>query len=182
MANLILLKTNGTPIVWADTTDYAGAGGTRTHQITLAGLATTNGRAGEKADMDTGQAVANRQSQRWAATLRVEMAVAPVDGITVELYWAASLSATAATANPAQLTGADEALTAPTAGQLGQLQWIGSLTLQALAVTYIQQKTFITTLPTQWGMPVVVNRSAQAFDADDIQMSVTLTPLEDEAQ
>ena len=182
MANLILLKTNGTPIVWADATDYAGAGGTRTHQIDLTSLATTNGRAGAKADMDTGQAVADRQSQRWAVTLRVEIDVAPVDGAVVELYWAPSLSATAATANPAQLTGADEALAAPTSGRLGQLQFIGALPLQALADTYIQQKTFITTLPTQWGMPVVVSRAVQAFEGDAVEMSITFTPLEDESQ
>ena len=39
MANKIQFN-QGTAIVWADTTDYAGDGGTRTHQILLAALAT----------------------------------------------------------------------------------------------------------------------------------------------
>ena len=50
MANEVLLKS-GTPKAWADTTDYAGDGGTRTHQIDLTSLADGAARQGAKADL-----------------------------------------------------------------------------------------------------------------------------------
>lgn len=185
MPNKILFGADGTPLVWADSADYAGQGGTRTHQITLAALAVGAARQGEKADLDRG-VVTDRMPQRWAVTPRIEMDVAPANGKTVDLYWSSSLSATPATANDGACTGADAAY-AGSAGStlaetLQQLQYIGSLTLTNDADTIIQQTTFICTFPTQWGMPVVVNNSDQAFEGDDVEMSITLIPLEDEAQ
>lgn len=185
MPNKILLAADGTPIVWADSADYAGQGGTRTHQITLAGLGSMDARQGEKADMDRG-VVADRMAQRWAVTLRIEMNVAPANYKTVDLFWAPSLSATPADANPGGTTGADAAYTGTAGSTIGeslmQLQRIGALPLTNDADGVIQQKTFITTLPTQWGMPVVHNYSDQAFEGDDVEMSITFTPLEDESQ
>jgi len=185
MANKILVGANGTPIVWADTTDYAGDGGTRTHQIDLTSLGDAAARQGAKADMDTG-GVSNRLPRRWAVTLRVEFDVAPSDNTTVDLYWAASLSSTAATANPGGTTGSDAAYTG-TAGStlaesLNQLQFIGSLYNTNDAATVVLQQTFITVIPLQYGMPVVINNGGQAFEGDAIEMSITFTPLEDEVQ
>jgi len=48
MANQIPVLS-GTPVVWADTTDYAGDGGARTHQIDLTSLADGAARQGAKA-------------------------------------------------------------------------------------------------------------------------------------
>ena len=108
MANKILVAANATPLVWADTTDYAGDGGTRTHQILLAALAAAAARQGAKADIDNGL-VTNRFARRYAVTMRIEFDVAPADGGSVDLYWAASLNSTAATANPGGTTGSDAA-------------------------------------------------------------------------
>lgn len=185
MANKILVAANATPVVWADSADYAGDGGVRTHQITLASLGAGAARQGAKADMDNGL-VADRIARRHAVTLRIEMDIASAVNKTVDLYWAASLSSVAGTANPGGCTGADAAYTGTAAGTLAQglmqLQPIGSLAVQLDVAPVVQQKTFVTSIPLQWGMPVVVNNSNQAFEGDDIEMSVTFTPLEDEVQ
>lgn len=185
MANKILLAANATPIVWADITDYGGDGGSRTHQILLAALAAGAARQGAKADMDNGL-VTDRIARRYAVTLRIEMDVASADNKTVDLYWAASLNSTAATANPGGCSGSDAAYTGTAAGTLAegllQLQFIGSLAVQNDVATVVQQQTFVTSIPLQYGMPVVVNNSDQAFEGDDVEMSVTFTPLEDEVQ
>lgn len=185
MANKVLIAANATPIVWADTADYAGDGGARTHQIDLTSLAAAAARQGAKADMDNGL-VANRIARWYSVTLRIEMDVASADNLTVDLYWAGSLNSTAGTANPGGTTGADAAYTGTAAGTLAegllQLQRIGSLALQNDIAAVVQQQTFITRIPTQWGMPVVVNNSDQAFEGDANEMSITFTPLEDEIQ
>ena len=185
MANKVLIAANTPPIVWADTTDYAGDGGARTHQILLAALAAGAARQGDKADMDTG-GVTDRFARWYAVTLRIEMDIASADGLTVDLYWAGSLIVTAAIANPGGTTGSDAAYTGTAAGTLEegllQLEPIGSLALQNDIATVVQQQTFITRIPTQFGMPVVVNNSDQAFEGDDVEMSITFTPLEDEIQ
>lgn len=184
MPNKILLHANGTPKVWADTTDYAGDGGARTHQIDLTSLAAGAARQGAKADMDIDGS--DHLPQRWAVTLRVEFDVAPGDNKSVDLYWAASLSETAATANPGGTTGSDAAYTGTAGSTLAesllQLQFIGSLSCTNDAADVVLQQTFITTIPTQFGMPVVVNNADQAFEGNAVEMSITFTPLEDEAQ
>lgn len=186
MANKVLVAANATPRVWADIGgDYAGAGGAGTHQITLASLAAGAARQGAKADMDGGL-VADRFARWFAVTLRIEMDVASADNKTVDLYWAPSLNSTAATANPGGTTGSDAAYTGTAAGTLAEgllnLDPIGSLAIQNDVAPVVQQKTFIYKLPTQFGMPVLVNGSDQAFEGDDIEMSITFTPLEDEIQ
>ena len=185
MANKVLVDHSNTPIVWADSADYAGDGGARTHQITLASLANGAARQGAKADMDTG-GVTDRLPRRWAVTLRIEFDVAPSDNTIVDLYWAASLNSTAATANPGGTTGSDAAYTGTAGSTLAesllQLQLIGSLFNTNDAATVVLQQTFITTIPLQYGMPVIVNNGGQAFEGDDIEMSITFTPMEDEIQ
>lgn len=185
MANKILVGM-GTSIVWADIGgDYGDSPLTGTHQITLVSLAAAAARQGAKADMDTG-GVANRFARRFAVTLRVEFDVAPADGGTVDLYWAASLSSTAATANPGGTTGSDAAYTGTAGSTLAesllQLQFIGSLSVTNDAATVVLQQAFMFECPTQYGMPVLVNNGSQAFEGDDIEMSISFTPLEDEIQ
>ena len=77
MANEILVKS-GTPVVWADVTDYAGDGGARTHQIDLTDLADGAARQGAKADLGATRA------KRYAVTLCVEMAVVPAAQMALE--------------------------------------------------------------------------------------------------
>ncbi len=180
-----------TPRVWADSSDYDGDGGTRTHQIDLTSLGNGAARQGAKADMAVMRGVDKGGDAgayyhiplRWAVTLRIEMDVDATDNTTVDLYWGASLSATAATANPGGLTGADAAYTGTADSTLAegllQLQLIGSLALQNDNAPIVQQQTFITTLPLRYGMPVVMNNGGQAMEGDAIEMSITFTPLVD---
>lgn len=185
MANKILVSANATPLVWADTTDYAGDGGTRTHQIDLTSLGAGAARQGAKADIDNGL-VTDRFARRYAVTMRIEFDVAPADGDTVDLYWAASLSSTATTANPGGTTGSDAAYSGTAGSTLAesllQLEFIGSLMCTNDAATVVLQQTFIIELALQHGMPVVFNNAGQAFEGDAIEMSITFTPLEDEVQ
>ncbi len=184
MANKILVGM-GTSIVWADTTDYGGSPLTRTSQIDLTSIAAAAARQGAKVDMDTG-GVTDRFARRFGVTLRVEFDVAPADGGSVDLYWAASLSGTAGTANPGGTDGTDSAYTGTAGSTLAesllQLQFIGSLMVTNDAATVVQQQAFIVEIPTQYGMPVLVNNGSQAFEGDAIEMSISFTPLEDEIQ
>ena len=179
MANKVQIN-EGTPVVWADTTDYGGDGGARTHQLSLAALADGAARQGAKADLG------NPRPNKYAVTMRLEYDVAPADDTAAYLYWAPSLSGTAATANPAGTTGSDAAYTG-TAGStlaesLQQLIIIGVLPLTNDADTIIQQKTFWFAPPTRYGMPVVYNAGGQALEGDDVEMSITFTPEDDEVQ
>lgn len=179
MANEILTKS-GTPVVWADTTDYAGDGGTRTHQIDLTDLADGAARQGAKADLGATRA------KRYAVTLCVEMAVAPASGATIALYWAASPHATAGLINPGGCTGADAAYTG-TAGDslddsLPQLQFIGNLILTSDTDPVLHSQTFTLFPAHRYGMPVVDNNGGQAMHSDAIECFVALTPLIDEVQ
>lgn len=177
MPTEILIKSN-TAIVWADTTDYAGSGGTRTDQIDLTSVVDNAARQGAKADLGITRA------NRFALTLRIEWSVAPVSGVTVDLFFAPSINATAGTANPGGASGADAAYTG-TAGDslddsLLQLDFVGALVCTSDAL--VQQQTFLYEPPSRWTSPVVVNRSGQSFIADAVEMSITATPIVDEIQ
>ena len=179
MANLI--QTNaGTPIVWADTTDYGGDGGSRTDQIDLTSLANGAARQGVKKDLG------DPRARQYAVTLRLEYDVAPGANVFAYLYWAPSLSVTDGTANPAAISGVDGAYTgtagATLAQSLPQLMLIGVMQLTLDADTIIQQETWMFTPPTQYGSPVVYNAGGQALEGDAEEMSITFTPEDDEAQ
>ena len=179
MANEVLVKQD-TPIVWANTGDYAGDGGTRTHQIDLTGVVAAEAREGAKADLGATRA------SRYAATLRIEFATAPADGDTVDLYLGTSLSVTAGTANPGELTGADADYTGSTGSTLAesllQLDFVGSLICTNDATALVQQQTFVYSPALQYLIPVVHDNGADNFHSDAVEMSITLTPLIDEIQ
>ncbi len=140
MANEILVKS-GTPIVWADTTDYAGDGGSRTHQIDLTGVVAAEAREGEKGDFGATRAA------RFGVTVRAEWATAPADGETLDLYMGPSISGTAGTANPGELTGADADYTGSTGSTLAesllQFDFVGSLAVTNDAIGLVEQQTFV---------------------------------------
>ncbi len=179
MANEVLVKS-GTPVVWADTTDYAGDGGARTHQIDLTDLADGAARQGAKADLGATRA------ERYSVTFCVEMAIAPASGATVNLYWATSPHATAATMNPGGCTGADAAYTGTTGDSLddslNQLIPVGSLYLTSDADPVLHSMTFTLYPPHRYGMPVVDNNGGQAMHSDAIECFVALTPIIPEIQ
>jgi hypothetical protein len=187
MPNDVLIEQK-TPIVWADSTDYAGDGGARTHQIDLTGVAAAAARQGAKADVAAAaySGVADRRAGTFAVTARIEFAAAPTDGDVVDIYMGPSLSGTAATANPGGLTGADAAYTG-TAGStlaesLMQLDFIGSLICTNDGTTVVLQQTWVYSPSLPYVSPVVVNNGTPAFVADAVEMSITMTPLVDEIQ
>ena len=180
MANKIYFDpTSDTAKVWADFADdfNDSVAGTE-YQITLAALGIGDSRQGAKGDMF----VNTHLPQRWAVLARIEMDVAVADGEGVHIYWAASPHATAGTLNPYLITGADAEIATPTAGFLGQLQYIGTVPLTVAIAPNVHQKCFITTLPLRYGSPLVFNDTTQAFEGDDIEMFVAFYPLVDEAQ
>lgn len=184
MANKILVGMN-TPLVWALASDFGNSPFADTHAITLVSLAAAAARQGEVADIDNGL-VANRFARRYTVTARIEFDAAPADGGKVDVYWAASLTSVASVANPGGTDGTDAAYSG-TAGStlaesLRQLQFMGSLMVTNDAAPIVQQQAFLVELPTQYGMPVVVNNGSQKLEGDGVEMSIIFTPLEDEIQ
>ncbi len=179
MANKILVG-QGTQLVWANAGDYGNSPVADTDQIDLTSVAVGEAREGAKGDLTATMA------RRYSVTMRIEFITDPVVGETVDLYWGASLSAVAGTANPGNLTGAD----ADYAGSVGstlaqtlpQLQYLGSLICTLDNTTVVQQTTFVVELPLRYGIPVVVNNTSDIFEDDAVEMSITFTPLEDEIQ
>lgn len=176
----------GTPICWADATDYVNtaSGISRTHQLDLTSVAAAAARQGAKADLG-----ANRAGS-YAAKAGIEFAVAPVAGTRVEFYWSSSFSGTAGTGNDGGVatTGADAAW-APGGGAEADIDEfkrllipIGYLAVTADATTQVQVVTLRSRLwlPTRYGQPIIKNATAQAFVADAVEMYFALIPNNDD--
>ena len=178
LPNYAKLST-GTPIVLADATDYSPAAannlGTRTDQIDLTSLAAGAARQGDKFDFGTEWDI------QYSLSAAIEWASSPVDGESIDFYIAFSPDATAANANPGNVSGSDSAYTGYSSDlndSLSQLKYLGSMS--AVANTSVQIQTqIITFVPTaRYATLVVVNSSdADNFAADAIEMSVSLTPI-----
>ena len=168
MPNEVLQKT-GTRKTWK------ASGGDAA--ITLAGLANNAGRQGVKLDLG-----ATRAAQ-YAVRVTFGFAVAPTAGNVVEVYWSASSSVTAATDNDGAATGADAAY--PTSGTLDdvkkQLMLLGCLTDYNSTAEQTQTIGRFSP-PERYGMPVVVNKSGQAFQAAEGGMKIEIIPIVDEVQ
>lgn len=157
----------GTPLTW----DAAGT----TYALTLTSLAAANARQGAKGDLGATRAV------RWSVRVALDFEVAPVAGAPVEIWWSSSSSATAATDNTGGCSGADAAYTGYADGSLAagklQLQLIGVMPATANADTIVNTAEFPFYPLSRYGMPVVVNGTAQAFHDDAATFKVILTPL-----
>jgi len=180
MANLILLN-EGTPIVWADIGgDFGDSPIPGTVQITLVSLANGAARQGVKVDLG------DPRAEIYEITFRPELDAAPASGATIELYMAPSPDGTAGTANPGGVSGADAAYTG-TAGDsladsLKQLDLVGALVCTSDAAIVVQQQSFKYSPPSRYVSPVVMNSSGQAFEGDDIEMSIIMIPIPPEVQ
>lgn len=180
MANEILVKMP-TPVCWADTTDYnsAGSGISRTHQIDLTSIADDAARQGDKADLGV------TRPEAYAVLVGIEMDVAPTAGTHIEVYWSESFSGTAGTGNSGGASGTDLAYKAGEEDEWKkQLTLIGVLVLTNDAATTVQRACINDQFnaPTRYGMPIVLNKSGQAFEGDAIEMYVALVPRTDELQ
>ena len=178
-----ILRKFGTPIVWADSTDFSNTlnGYTRTHQILLAALANGAARQGAKADLTT------KPAGLYLPHVGIELDVAAGAGTVISFYWAASPLAAVGTCNPGGTSGADAAYTGTAgdtlANSLKALTWMGDLELTVDIATVVQYGTLpMFPMELQYGMPVVVNSSGQALEGDDIEMFFALWPLIDESQ
>lgn len=179
MGREVLYKT-GTPLVWANSGDYNGDGGDRTHQISLASLADGAAREGDKADLGEIHAL------EYAVSICLEMGSAPTSGMVFDIYWAASSHATAGTLNPGGCSGADAAYTGTSGDSLDdslkQLDFIGSVVLTSDAAPALQVMTFIFRPSLRYGMPVVDNNSGQALHNDSVEMFMRMEPIIAEIQ
>jgi hypothetical protein len=180
VANEVLVK-DGTPVVWADTTDYnsAGSGFTRTHQLDLTSIADGAAREGAKADLGATRAAA------YSVHVGFEVDVAPTAGNPISVYWSSSYSSTAGTGNAGGAAGADQAYKAGEEAEWAkQLILIGVLACTNDAATTVQRQCINNCFspPERYGMPIVLNGSGQALEGDAVEMYVALVPIVDEVQ
>ena len=174
----------GTPICWADTTDYSStnSGIARTHQIDLTSLADGDARQGAKADLTATRAPA------YAVIVCLEFDVAPTAGEVVHIMWSASTSVTAGTGNTggSASTGADADWDPGGAAEADRAEYINHLTRMG---TFIAAEDAATTYqvacvnkafepPTQYGFPVVFNQAGQALEGNAVEMYIALVPIE----
>lgn len=176
-----ILTKIGTPIVFADTTDYSSSlsGYTRTAQLDLTSIANGAARQADKVDVGATRAA------KFAVHVGIEMDVAPTAGAVIEFYWSASASGTAGTGNAAGAGGADAAYKAGEEAEwLRQAEFIGELVLTADAATTVQRGCINPAfVPSQrYGQVIVYNRGGQAFEGDAVEMYVALVPIIDESQ
>lgn len=142
-------------------------------QIDLTGVAATGGARESNKTADLG----DPHDALFLVEACIEFETAPADGGSVAFYWANSPSGTAGTGNPGGLTGADAAFT-DTTGNLGQMQFIGSLSLRNNVINIGQVGLFQPLH--RYGILVVVNNGSTAFRSTATAMDEThivMTPI-----
>jgi hypothetical protein len=170
-----------TPVVWADSTDYSNPGGlARTHQLNMESVANGAARQGAKADLG------NPRAARYSVLVGVEAgASAPTAGGEYEFWWSSSPDPDATDVNAGGASGSDGAYKAGEEDEWKrQLIYVGSLIVTNDGAGTVQRQCINTCFvpPTQYGMPVFVNKSGQTVDTDATNMWFALVPLADEAQ
>ncbi len=166
----------GTPIVWADDTDFSGTanGFTKTHQLDLTSVASSEAREGAKADLTV------LMAPEYAVRMCLEYAVAPVAGKIAQVGFAWSQSGTAGTGNDAGATGADADYKLAS-----EVEWFAQLQsdcvnmpLTADATGVIQFATLgILTPKSQHVSPIFHNLGGQAIHSDAVEKFNALIPL-----
>lgn len=185
MANEILIK-DGTQLLFADhATDFGSAPATAGNsliigtptdvQIDLTSVGASGGARASAKTADLGSVKAGA----YSVMACLVHAATPIEGEFVYFYWAPSPSATAATGNPGNVTGSDAAYT-DTDGLLGQLQFIGALSLRANVLNIGYVGTFQP--KHRYGSLVIVNQSAAAFHTAMDETHIAITPIISEVQ
>lgn len=189
MANEILLKLK-TQIRFFVTGSFSPADpatnwtiGTPTDVVlTLSGVATAAGRQSNKVDLG-----ATRAPEYEVLGCVDFTGETPTVGAVVEYFWAPSTSGTAADGNIAGNSGVDGAAPDGALGSitldefLKQCQYIGSLVVHDGAVV---QNGFVGRFSpsSRYGQLVVVNRSGDVFETDDVEMHQVMNPIVPEVQ
>lgn len=187
MVTEVLVKT-GTPIVFADATDFPAAGAgtaglTKTDNIDLTGLASGAARQSVKADLGA------LRAHKYNVLAAIEFAAASgvLSGESVDVYAAFSPIATVGAANPGGCSGVDSAYTGSAGDSLAdsllQLEYIGSITTTTDNTAVVQyQKIGELFALGQYVSIVVVNNATGALHSDAVEMYIELEPIIDEAQ
>ncbi len=172
---------NGTIIVLGDATDHNPTAGVAptdadTNQIDLTSLGAGAYRQSAKFDFGSSRA------REWMMRAAIEPVSAPTAGEVVEFFLGFSNSATAANANPGNLSGSDAAWVGYGAAAtdadevVGQLVRVGHLVFGADADVHVGEVGIFAPV-LQYGILVVRNGLSVALDTDAIQMSVHLIPI-----
>lgn len=190
VAKLLVQAQDGTPeqICFADhATDFSPAsaedmrdGNELDVQLDTTSLADAAARMSAKFNFGTNRA------PLYGIRAAVEMAATPTTGELIELYMGYSQSATAATANPAGLTGSDAAYSGYSsnlAASVLQLHLIGTVKVTVQTTGTIQQAYVGIFAPrAQYGILVVKNESAAAFHSDAVETHIVFDPIVPESQ
>jgi hypothetical protein len=149
-------------------------------QLDTTDLADTAARQSAKFDLGANFA------QSYAIRCALELAATPAAGDLVELYFGWSNSGTAATANPANLTGSDAAYAGYSANLASSvLQLDGPYdficTVQATGTVQVGLAGVVQPKG-RYGILVVKNESAAAFHSDAVETHIVLDPLVIEGQ
>ncbi len=157
-------------------TDYTISGQTDV-LLTLSGVADDAARQSSKADLTANRA--EKYDCFFAADFTGET---PVALQSCEVWWAPSHSVTAANANVAGNSGIDNAAPDGALGSitldefLDQCDQIGTLpTHDGASVQVGHVGVLVPT--TQFGQIILVNRSGDVFEADNVEMAVWLTAI-----
>lgn len=179
--NEVLIRADSTVIIIADSTYSPGTNtilGTRTDDIDVVGLTTGQAREGVKIDLGVDHA------EFYSVDMSVEPATDPTAGDTVDLYWSASHSTTAAVGNMGNVTGADAdwagAVGETLAESLNHMIYMGSLILAVqndLDGVQIGHVGVFSPGPQQYGVLVYHWNSAVTLHSDSIECAVRLTPI-----
>lgn len=149
-------------------------------QITLASLANAAGRQSAKVDLGENRA------DEYKVRAAFEIAATPTAGLTIDLYWAPSWSATAGTGNPGNVTGSDAAYAGYSANlseTLLQLEFIGSFICTVQATGTVQYGEVAVFSPGErYGSLIVVDNSGAALHSDDVESHIVFDPIVPEQQ
>lgn len=190
---ILVTEAGGTPkqLVFADHGgDFSPAaaddlrdptsGNRTTVNLSLASVANNAARQSDKADLGTDFA------GMYAVRAAFEFAATPTAGNTVELYWAPSLSGTAANGNAGGVSGANAAYSGYSSNldaSVRQLQPIGNFVCTAQATATVQKGVVGYFMPpTRYGTLVVYDKSGAAFHSDDVECHVVFDPVVFEVQ
>lgn len=144
-------------------------------QISLAGLTDTSARQSAKVDLG------EHRAAEYHVRAAFELAATPKAGDIIELYWAPSQHATAATGNAGAISGSDaayEGYSSNLAASVKQLMFIGAFVCTAQATGTIQVAEIgLFSPPERYGSLVVKNESNAAFHSDDVESHVVFDPV-----
>jgi len=151
-----------------------------TYAMSLHSLTTTLTAAwqGAKGDLGTprGARMAVRVTTAFAATTGIA-------GQALEVYWAGSPTSTAASDNPAGASGANAVYAGVVSAATAKpnLQFVGVLVAEAATTSQTADVgSFIPDF--QYGMPIIVNLTAQSLATTTTAHAVTIYPIIDQIQ